>query len=180
MTSGTERPAGARHEPPPGLSHLNALPAGEAAAALRAVCGSTAWVDALLAARPYPSTVRLLAASDAATAALTDAELAEALAEHPPIGAPKPGDPVSAREQRGMAGASDALRERMRELDRAYRSTFGHVFLVCATGLTAEQLVAAVEQRLGNPPERERVVVRTELSKINRIRLTRLVEEADA
>lgn len=64
----------------------------------------------------------------------------------------------------------------MLELNLAYQDKFGHVFLICATGRTGEQMRDAVRERIGNSPEAEREIVRTELGKINRIRLTRLVE----
>jgi 2-oxo-4-hydroxy-4-carboxy-5-ureidoimidazoline decarboxylase len=162
---------------PPGLARFNALEEHAAYTALREACASTAWAKRLLAARPYATCEDLYAASDAAMAELTAADLDEAMAGHPPIGRPKPGDPTSAREQSGMAGASDALKAEMLELNLAYQEKFGHVFLICATGRTGEQMRDAVRERIGNPPEREREIVRTELGKINRIRLARLVEE---
>ncbi|WP_432137058.1 MULTISPECIES: 2-oxo-4-hydroxy-4-carboxy-5-ureidoimidazoline decarboxylase [unclassified Streptomyces] len=162
---------------PPGLARFNDLEDTAAAAALHEACASTAWADRLLTARPYATADALYAASDAAMAELTPADLAEAMAGHPPIGRPKPGDPASAREQRGMAGASERLKEEMLELNLAYQERFGHVFLICATGRTAEEMRDAVKERIGNAPEQEREIVRTELGKINRIRLARLVEE---
>ncbi len=161
--------------PPPGLARFNALAEHAALAALHEVCAADAWVRRLLAARPCATVDDLYAASDAATAELTRADLREAMAAHPPIGRPRPGDPASAREQSGMAGAPDGLRAEMLELNLAYQDKFGHVFLVCATGLTGEQMRDAVRERLGNAPEREYEIVRTELGKINRIRLARLV-----
>ncbi|MFI1538660.1 2-oxo-4-hydroxy-4-carboxy-5-ureidoimidazoline decarboxylase [Streptomyces anandii] len=165
------------HSMPPGLARLNDLPEPAARAALLEVCAATAWARRLLAARPYATVDDLCAAGDAATAQLDTAGLEEAMAQHPPIGRPRPGDPASAREQRGMAGASAELRDRMLELNLAYQEKFGHVFLVCATGRTGEQMREAIEERIGNSPEREREIVRAELGKINRIRLTRLAEE---
>ncbi|MFJ4481090.1 2-oxo-4-hydroxy-4-carboxy-5-ureidoimidazoline decarboxylase [Streptomyces longwoodensis] len=162
---------------PPGLARFNALPEAAARVALHETCASTAWADRLLAARPYATPEDLYGASDAALAELTAADLDEAMAGHPPIGRPRPGDPTSAREQRGMAGASEDLKARMLELNLAYQDRFGHVFLICATGLSAEQMRDAVEERIGNAPQKEREIVRTELGKINRIRLARLVEE---
>ncbi|MEV0218739.1 2-oxo-4-hydroxy-4-carboxy-5-ureidoimidazoline decarboxylase [Streptomyces sp. NPDC050704] len=162
---------------PPGLARFNALEEHAAYAALHEVCASSAWARRLLAHRPYATTDDLFAASDTAMAGLTSADLAEAMAGHPPIGRPKPGDPTSSREQRGMAGASDRLRSEMLELNLAYQERFGHVFLICATGRTGEQMRDAVKERIGNSPEQERAIVRTELGKINRIRLARLVEE---
>ncbi|MFC9926108.1 2-oxo-4-hydroxy-4-carboxy-5-ureidoimidazoline decarboxylase [Streptomyces sp. NPDC127190] len=162
---------------PPGLARFNDLEEPAAHAALHEACASTAWVRRLLAGRPYATTDALYAASDAAMAELTAADLAEAMAGHPPIGRPKPGDPTSAREQSGMAGAGEELKAQMLELNLAYQEKFGHVFLICATGRTGEQMRDAVKERIGNAPEQEREIVRTELGKINRIRLARLVEE---
>ncbi len=162
---------------PPGLTRFNALEEHAAFAVLHEACASTAWAKRLLAARPYPTVGTLYAASDAAMAELTTADLEEAMAGHPPIGRPKEGDPASAREQRGMAGASEDLKAEMLELNLAYQDRFGHVFLICATGRTGEQMRDAVKERIGNSPEQEREIVRTELGKINRIRLARLVEE---
>lgn len=162
---------------PPGLARFNTLEERAAHTALHEACASTAWAKRLLATRPYATAEDLYAASDAAMAELTAADLDEAMAGHPPIGRPKPGDPTSAREQRGMAGASDALKAEMLELNLAYQEKFGHVFLICATGRTGEQMRDAVRERIGNTPEREREIVRTELGKINRIRLARLVED---
>ncbi|WP_432031209.1 2-oxo-4-hydroxy-4-carboxy-5-ureidoimidazoline decarboxylase [Streptomyces antibioticus] len=159
---------------PEGLARFNGLEELAARAALLDACAATAWADRLLATRPYATAEDLYAASDAAMAELTAADLAEAMAGHPPIGRPKPGDPTSAREQRGMDGASEELRAEMLELNLAYQDRFGHVFLICATGRTGEQMRDALRERLGNPPEREREIVRTELGKINRIRLARL------
>ncbi|MHC0430623.1 2-oxo-4-hydroxy-4-carboxy-5-ureidoimidazoline decarboxylase [Streptomyces sp. O3] len=166
MTSGTT----------PGLTRFNALPDTAATAELHEVCASSAWGSKLLAQRPYATAESLFAASDAAMAELTTADLEEAMAGHPPIGRPKPGDPTSAREQRGMAGASDELKRELLELNLAYQDKFGHVFLICATGATGEQMLEALKARIGNTAEQERAIVRTELGKINRIRLTRLTE----
>ncbi|MEU5631661.1 2-oxo-4-hydroxy-4-carboxy-5-ureidoimidazoline decarboxylase [Streptomyces rishiriensis] len=163
--------------PLPGLARFNALEESAARAALHEACAATAWANRLLAARPYATADDLYEVSDAAMAELTEADLAEAMAGHPPIGRPKPGDPTSAREQRGMAGASGRLRAEMLELNLAYQEKFGHVFLICATGRTGEQMRDAVRERIGNAPEQEREIVRAELGKINRIRLARLVEE---
>ncbi|MER5473961.1 2-oxo-4-hydroxy-4-carboxy-5-ureidoimidazoline decarboxylase [Streptomyces sp. NPDC002935] len=163
-----------------GLARFNAQEERAALAALHEVCASRAWAERLLAARPCATADDLYAASDAAMAELSTADLAEAMAGHPPIGRPKPGDPTSSREQRGMAGASEELKEEMLELNLAYQEKFGHVFLICATGLTGEQMRDAVKERIGNPAEREREIVRVELGKINRIRLGNLVQEEEA
>lgn len=164
--------------PTPGLTRFNTADEVSALAVLHEVCASTAWAHKLLAQRPYASAAALFTASDAAMAELSSDDLAEAMAGHPPIGRPKPGDPTSAREQRGMAGATEELKAEMLELNLAYQEKFGHVFLICATGLGAEQMREAVRTRIENTPERERENVRTELVKINRIRLAGIAEGA--
>ncbi|MGP3925399.1 2-oxo-4-hydroxy-4-carboxy-5-ureidoimidazoline decarboxylase [Streptomyces sp. 8N616] len=163
--------------PTPGLVRFNTSDDGAARAALHEVCASSAWGSKLLAQRPYATTDALLAAGDAAMAELTADDLAEAMAGHPPIGRPKPGDPTSRREQ---SGVQESLREELLELNLAYQERFGHVFLICATGRTGDQMLAALKERLRNDQDTEREIVRTELGKINRIRLTRLVEEGAA
>ncbi|MFI6348317.1 2-oxo-4-hydroxy-4-carboxy-5-ureidoimidazoline decarboxylase [Streptomyces sp. NPDC050560] len=160
---------------PTGLDAFNALDGPRAASALREVCAADAWIAAVRDGRPYPGSTDVYAASDTATAALTDPGLDQAMAAHPPIGRPTPGDPASAREQRGMAGAPEHLRARMLELNLAYQERFGHVFLICATGLSAADMLTALTARLGNTPEREREAVRVELGRINRLRLARLL-----
>lgn len=165
--------------PPPGLARFNTSQDSAALAALHEVCASSAWGSKLLAQRPYTTVEALFNAGDATTAELSAEDLAEAMAGHPPIGRPKPGDPTSSREQRGMAGASEELKAEMLELNLAYQERFGHVFLICATGATGEQMRDAMKARIGNSPEQERDIVRTELGKINRIRLTRLAEEGE-
>lgn len=162
---------------PPGLARFNVLEEHAARAVLLEACASTAWARRLLPARPYATADDLYAASDAAMAELTADDLGEAMGGHPPIGRPKPGDPTSAREQSGMASADDALKAEMLELNLAYQERFGHVFLICATGRSAEEMRDAVTERIGNAPEQEREIVRTELGKINRIRLARIVAE---
>ncbi|MEU8569772.1 2-oxo-4-hydroxy-4-carboxy-5-ureidoimidazoline decarboxylase [Streptomyces pathocidini] len=160
----------------PGLARFNTSDPAAARAALHEVCASSAWGSKLLAQRPYATTDALLVAGDAAMAELTAEDLAEAMAGHPPIGRPTPGDPTSAREQ---SGVQESLREELLELNLAYQDRFGHVFLICATGRTGDQMLAALKERIGNDPDTERETVRTELGKINRIRLTRLVETGE-
>ncbi|WP_031515670.1 2-oxo-4-hydroxy-4-carboxy-5-ureidoimidazoline decarboxylase [Streptomyces sp. NRRL F-5123] len=156
---------------PPGLSRLNQADAATAVSLLREVCASTTWCERMAAGRPYAHTDELLAASDAAMSRLTAADLHEAMAAHPPIGRPAPGDAASAREQSGVAAEE---RAELLELGEAYRRAHGHVFLICATGASGERIRAELRARTGNDTATEREIVRTELGKINRIRLGRL------
>ncbi|TMR87780.1 2-oxo-4-hydroxy-4-carboxy-5-ureidoimidazoline decarboxylase, partial [Nonomuraea basaltis] len=78
--------------------------------------------------------------------------------------------------RREQAGVEDELREALAEGNRDYEARFGHVYLVCATGLTGAQMLARLRERLGNDEEGERAVVRDELAKITRLRLLKLLE----
>ncbi|MEV6214934.1 2-oxo-4-hydroxy-4-carboxy-5-ureidoimidazoline decarboxylase [Nocardia sp. NPDC051833] len=155
-----------------GLAEFNALSAAAAEAALLACCSAPGWARAIAAARPYASTDALLTAADAASAALDDASLDAALAGHPRIG-DRPTSAASAREQAGVAGAE--VKAALAAGNRDYEAKFGHIYLVCAAGRDGEELLAVLRARLDNDPSTERQVMRTELGKINRLRLARLV-----
>jgi 2-oxo-4-hydroxy-4-carboxy-5-ureidoimidazoline decarboxylase len=155
---------------------LNALPAGLARQRLLACCSSARWAAEVESGRPYASTDELLASSDAATAGLAPADLEQALAGHPRIGERHGADDRSRREQAGVIGADPAAIQALADGNQAYEQRFGHIYLVCATGRSAGELLALLRQRLANDPGAEREVVRRELAKINRIRLARLLE----
>lgn len=163
------------------LDWFNTAPEPEIRAALRACCAADSWVSRVGAGRPYPDGDALRAASDEATAALDDAGLAQALAGHPRIGERPPGDDGawSRQEQAGVAGASDGLRVQLAEANAAYEQRFGHVYLVCAAGRSAAELLAVCRSRLGNDPAAERGVVLGELAKINQLRLRKLLSPED-
>jgi 2-oxo-4-hydroxy-4-carboxy-5-ureidoimidazoline decarboxylase len=156
------------------LDAFNAAPAGEVRAQLRACCAATAWIEAMVAGRPYPDEAALAAASDTATAALDDTGLGQALAGHPRIGERAAGA-WSRREQSGMAAADADVRTAIAAANAEYEQRFGHVYLVCATGRDAAELLAICRARLGNSAETERGVVLGELAAINRLRLAKLL-----
>ena len=162
-----------------GLPDLNALPAPDAERVLAVCCASPRWVSAVAAGRPYASPEQLFAAADDALADLDEDDVSRALAGHPRIGERPDGEggAWSRREQSVVSGAEASTLQSLAEGNRLYEATFGHVYLVCASGRSAEELLAVLQRRLRNDPETERAVVRRELGLINRIRLSRLVEE---
>ncbi|GAA4549841.1 2-oxo-4-hydroxy-4-carboxy-5-ureidoimidazoline decarboxylase [Pseudonocardia xishanensis] len=151
------------------VARFDALPAPDAEAALREVCTAPRWAREVAAGRPYGSLEKLQAAADAA---LTGADLDDALAGHPRIG-DRAAEGTARREQAGVAGASAAVLEALATGNRAYEERFGHVYLVCAQGRSAEDLLATLRSRLGNDPAEERLVALGELAAINRLRLGR-------
>jgi 2-oxo-4-hydroxy-4-carboxy-5-ureidoimidazoline decarboxylase len=158
------------------IADFDALPDAEAERLLRGCCASARWARAVTAGRPYGSTDALLAAADTALAALEDPDLDDALAGHPRIGE-RTRSPASSREQAGVLASDDGVLAALAEGNRAYEQRFGHVYLVCATGRSGAELLAVLEERLRNDPATERVRVRAELGKINRIRLTQLATD---
>lgn len=142
------------------------------------VCTSTIWARRVLAGGPFPDVDALLDRADRVLAELPDAEIGEALDGHPRIGG-RVDNPSSAREQAGVADADGAVRDELAEKNRVYEDKFGYVYLVCASGRSAEELLAILTERLENDPETERRVMRSELAKINRLRLQRLFAEGE-
>jgi 2-oxo-4-hydroxy-4-carboxy-5-ureidoimidazoline decarboxylase len=149
---------------------------------LSACCSSPHWVEEILGQRPFADAEELLAASDAAIEALDEAALADALAGHPRIGErpAEAGGEWSRQEQSGVATAAAAVLEEIATANAEYERRFGHVYLVCATGKSAAELLAMCRSRLDNDPVAEERVVRGELAKITRIRLGRLLDSYDA
>jgi 2-oxo-4-hydroxy-4-carboxy-5-ureidoimidazoline decarboxylase len=172
----------------PSVEEFNRLADDAARQALRHCCSSGRWLDALVAGRPYPDVATLLAVSDAAVAELSEADLREAMAGHPRIGDRRVvagavrgagnAEPASwsSREQAGVGGADDDLLQALADGNRAYEQRFGHVYLACATGRDAAELLTFLHSRLGNDRETEFGVVASELAKINQIRLRKLLE----
>lgn len=158
------------------LDDFNAAPAGELRGRLRACCAAGAWVEAIIAGRPYADEAALAQASDTATTMLDDLGLAQALAGHPRIGE-RTSSTWSRREQSGVAGAGAQLRAEIAAANAEYERRFGHVYLVSAAGRDARELLSLCRSRLGNSPAEERGVVLAELATINRLRLTRLLSQ---
>jgi 2-oxo-4-hydroxy-4-carboxy-5-ureidoimidazoline decarboxylase len=169
-----------------GLARFNELPVQAAKQSLLACCSSRSWAGAVASGRPYESVARLLRSSDQAVVEMTPGDLSEALSGHPRIGERREGstgreggtNSWSAREQAGMDEAVAATRQAMADGNAAYERRFGHIYLVCATGRSAGELLDLLRTRLGNDSETERGVVRSELKKINRIRLGKLLGDA--
>ncbi|WP_225446878.1 2-oxo-4-hydroxy-4-carboxy-5-ureidoimidazoline decarboxylase [Streptacidiphilus sp. PB12-B1b] len=158
------------------LRGLNQLPDEELDSVLAEVCSSPAWTALVRATRPWADAGALHAANLAAMRRLGPDDLADAMAGHARIGAPRDGDAASRREQAGVHGADAALLAELRVANARYEEAFGHVFLICATGRTAASMLAALRERQGNDPAAEREIVRGELRKINDIRLDRLLQ----
>ena len=140
------------------------------------VCSSPIWARRVLAGRPFRDAEALLDRAYRVLAELPDAEIDAALDGHPRIGA-RVDNASSAREQAAVTTAADSVKAELAAKNAEYDEKFGYVYLVCASGRSAEELLAILTERLHNDPETERRVMRSELAKINRLRLERLLSE---
>ena len=161
------------------LDQFNARPEPDARAELLACCANPLWAERVSRARPFPDADALVACGAKELAALDWTQLRVALAAHPRIGQRADGDGRGARWSRGEQSAAatedEGVRAELVAGNIAYEDRFGHVFLICATGLSAARVLAALRERLDNDEAAERAVVREELGRIVELRLRKLV-----
>jgi OHCU decarboxylase len=121
---------------------------------------------------------------------MAPSDVLEAFAAHPKIGAGGPGRAEaagaagrdgapqwSAQEQSGARDAADDVREQLAAGNRAYEARFGYIFIICATGRSAAEMLASLERRLRNKPAEELRIAAEEQRMITRLRLTKLLDE---
>jgi allantoicase len=164
------------------VARLDAMVPRQAAAAFTDCCGAPEWVRQMVARRPFATVTALLAAADTVWAGLDEAQWLAAFRAHPEIGAREPAAPAgeaaaawSAQEQSGVRDADAATRDAVAAANRSYRERFGHIFIVCATGKSTAEMLAACRERLGNDPRRELQVAAEEQRRITRLRLLKLL-----
>ena len=153
---------------------LNGLAADEARAALRRCCASTRWLEAMMGRRPFPSTPALRADADDVWRSLGRADFLEAFAAHPRIGAHATSDAWARQEQSGVGPAAAELRAALADANDRYERRFGYIFIVFATGKSADEMLRLLEARLPNDPERELAIAAGEQAKITQLRLGKL------
>jgi 2-oxo-4-hydroxy-4-carboxy-5-ureidoimidazoline decarboxylase len=161
---------------PATLGSFNAAPAPDAERIALACCASRTFAKAAVDGRPYPDAAALLAAVDATFKALSWDDIVEAMSEHPRIGDRAVRGGMSAAEQSGAAAASDEVRQGLADGNVAYEQRFGHIFLICASGLSGQEMLDQLRARLGHDEEAERAVVRDELRKITRLRMAKALD----
>jgi OHCU decarboxylase len=161
------------------LDRFNRLSAEEAAGELLAVCHSRRWATEVAAGRPYAGLAAVERAADEIWLGLGPEDWLEAFAAHPRIGEGGSGASAawSRQEQAGVGGAGQEVQERLARGNAAYEARFGHVFLIAAAGRSAEEILAALTERLGNDPATELRVAADEHRRITRLRLERLLAQ---
>lgn len=165
------------------LEALNARSHGEVVAELERCCGSHVWVEKMLARRPFKSVEELFSSADDIWFKLAAEDWLEAFAHHPRIG----GDLESLRakfastaswaenEQRGVSQATEDVLHQLAKLNDDYFEKYGFIFIVCATGKSAQEMLDILKSRMPNEKENELKVAAGEQAKITRIRLEKLI-----
>lgn len=165
------------------LELLNQLAPVEAESVFKDCCGSTEWARRMAAARPFVMLDDLFRSAERNWMSLTPADWLEAFASHPKIGSTKPSPSQktlsaewSRGEQASVKSAGELTLNQLAEANRLYLEKFGFIFIVCATGKSAEEMLAICRARLGNSIETELSIAAVEQSKITEIRLNKFLE----
>jgi len=167
------------------LAWLNQAAPRDAADALFHCCGCAGWAIAMTASRPFGSEAALFAAAEDQWSKASREDILEAFTHHPRIGdreslrARFPGTHrYSEAEQRAAADADERVLDALARANRDYETRFGHIFIVCASGKTAPEILSLLGKRLGNDPEAELKIAALEQMKITRLRLEKFLREA--
>jgi len=164
------------------LAELNGVPRPVAQVAFERCCGAARWVRAMIEARPFASVEALHEAAERAADALGRADWLEAFGHHPRIG-----DVEALRrkfagtaawagaEQAGVAAAAEETLHALAAGNREYEDQFGYLFVVCATGKSADEMLELLRGRLGHDSDHELGVAAHEQRKITRLRLDKLL-----
>ena len=161
------------------LAEFNALAPAVAESALLDCCGATRWTKLVAGKRPFSSVSALYAVADDSWRQMQRADILEAFGRHPQIGQKADTGSQSHRqwsegEQSGAQNALEDVKTRLARGNRAYYEKFGYIFIVCATGKSAEEMLALLEQRLQNDAARELPVAAEQQRLIMRLRLAKL------
>jgi 2-oxo-4-hydroxy-4-carboxy-5-ureidoimidazoline decarboxylase len=164
------------------IEELNALSDADARPELLRCCGSARWADGMLRRRPFKDKAALLHAADSVWAEMGEADWLEAFADHPRIGGK---DALRAKfaataewaksEQSRAAEADEKVLDALAKSNAEYEARFGHIFIVCATGKSASEMLELLRARLWNEPHTEDALAAAEQAKITKIRLEKLL-----
>jgi OHCU decarboxylase len=167
------------------LAWLNSLPVDEAAKELLQCCGSKRWARQMANARPYENVANVIARANEIWWSLDRDEWLEAFRSHPRIGEKKAAESVSAQskqwsgqEQAGVNTASTETTNALATLNHAYEQKFGFIFIICATGRTSDEMLAALRERLEHDAAEELPIAAAEQCKITELRLKKLLTGA--
>ena len=163
------------------LQYLNTLTSQQLKEQLFNCCGSTKWAEQLLRKLPFNSIEELKYVSDKIWFECEKKDWLEAFTHHPKIGNVKSLEKKFAStaqwasgEQVSINAASQNVLVELKELNDLYENKFGYIFIVCATGKSAEEMLKLLKQRLPNNPEEEIKIAANEQNKITHLRIDKL------
>lgn len=164
------------------LHTLNSMTVDEAGGLLQQCCAAVRWVNSMVESRPYSTMDQVLRSADSVWSAMGEKDFLQAFDAHPKIG-----DPASLKkkyqnthsmakgEQSGMYAASDQVISDLSRLNDEYHQRFGFIFIVCATGKTADEMLSLISARVLNARHDEILIAAEEQRKITAIRLNNLL-----
>jgi allantoicase len=165
-----------------GIEQFNRLSQEQARKALLDCCGARNWAKQMLAMRPFPDLGYALDTADKLWAGLQREDWLEAFRHHPAIGEKRVKAKQSASARRWSVGEQSAAQKAAPQMltaldvaNRKYAQKFGHVFLICATGKSGEEILKNLHGRMPNDPEAELRIAAEEQRKITRLRLEKLL-----
>lgn len=165
------------------LESLNRMNRVDRATALTTCCHCRNWAEHVADEAPFESTASLLRVAADRWAKASEAEILEAFEGHPQIGdlsALRNKYATTANAEQGqVVEADENILIRLRDLNQHYLDRFGFIFIVCATGKSAEEMLSLLEARVSNTREQELGNGALEQGKIMQLRLAKLVEDSD-
>ncbi|MCH8327625.1 MAG: 2-oxo-4-hydroxy-4-carboxy-5-ureidoimidazoline decarboxylase [Candidatus Marinimicrobia bacterium] len=157
------------------LADLNSLDAASAGVIFGGFCGALSWGKGMVAARPFVSMEQLLVRAEEVWLGLGRNDWLEAFGAHPEIGDLQGLREKFGGEQSGVSGASDTVLAELAQGNSAYKTRFGYIFIVVATGKSAAEMLGLLHARLGNEPTIELSIAAAEQLKITLLRLTQMI-----
>jgi 2-oxo-4-hydroxy-4-carboxy-5-ureidoimidazoline decarboxylase len=171
------------------LHELNTLEPAQLKAELFKCCGSREWVKNMMPYFPADDLVELLEDAEEQWWLCNEKDWKEAFSHHPKIGdmaslkkkfastADSTADDWASGEQSGMNTANEETFKAFSEANKLYEEKFGYIFIICATGKSAEEMLTILQTRLQNSPEVEIQIAADEQNQITKLRLEKLLNE---
>ncbi|MEP7146827.1 MAG: 2-oxo-4-hydroxy-4-carboxy-5-ureidoimidazoline decarboxylase [bacterium] len=164
------------------LQKLNELGKEDAAEIFSECCGTRLWINEMVDARPFNTNHHILESAEKIWKALDKKDWLEAFQHHPKIGdinslkeKYSSSGELAKKEQSGVNIASVEVLQEMAKLNNEYEKKFGYIFIICATGKTADEMLSIIKNRIANDPCSEIMIAMEEQNKITKLRLEKLL-----
>ncbi len=166
------------------LSTLNQLDDSQAGDVFNTCCSASRWVQLMVSARPFPTKIAMQNKAAVFWQSMALADYMEAFDGHPKIGDPdslkekyRNTHALATNEQAAVEQATDTVLQQLVQYNTDYQTKFGYIFIVCATGKTAAEMLALIKMRINNRPDQESIIAAAEQLKIMLLRIDKLIEE---